>query len=245
MPGENIMRVVAFILTICVFCGCQKKEAVQPPPFDALKDSTPPHFDLKARAERGDSNSEFRLGLCYSSGEGVAKDEVEAVKWFRKAADQNLASAQTALGTCYRHGLGVAKDYAEAVKWFRKAAEQNYAPAQALLGMCYTSGEGLAKNYAEAVRWFRKAAEQNDAGAQYNLSAFYINGYGVAKNYAEGYKWVLLAGAQGDEDAKGAIPRLENGMTREQIAEGQKLARNFKPRDVPPFAEKSDDRRPN
>src|SRR5439155_18980214 len=41
------------------------------------------------------------------------------------------------------------------------------------------------------------------------------------------------AAAQGIEDAKKAIMLLENQMTREQIAEGQTLARNFKPREVP------------
>ncbi len=60
-------------------------------------------------------------------GQGVATNYVEAVKWFRKAAEQNYAQAQCNLGVCYAMGQGVAKDEAEAVKWYRKAAEQNYA----------------------------------------------------------------------------------------------------------------------
>src|SRR5207249_8792291 len=59
------------------------------------------------------------------------------------------------------------------------------------------------------------------------------NGAGTAKDYVVAYKWLLLAGAQGDELAKKYSSKLENMMTREQIAEGQKLARNFKPREVP------------
>ena len=85
----------------------------------------------------------------------------------------------------------------------------------------------------EAVKWYRKAAEQNHAEAQYNLGVCYANGEGVAKDYVEAYKWWLLAAGQGDEDAKKIMTILENKMTREQIAEGQKLARNFKPRKVP------------
>ena len=57
----------------------------------------------------------------------MAKDHVEAVKWYRKAAEQNYAEAQYNLGVCYTNGQGVAKDAVEAVKWFRKAAEQNHA----------------------------------------------------------------------------------------------------------------------
>ena len=60
----------------------------------------------------------------YANGLGVAKDEAEAVKWYRKAAEQGNAYGQNNLGKMYANGLGVAKDEAEAVKWFRKAAEQ-------------------------------------------------------------------------------------------------------------------------
>ena len=72
--------------------------------------------------------------ICYDNGQGVAKDEAEAVKWYRKAAEQNDAEAQYNLGICYANGQGVAKDEAEAVKWYRKAAEQNDAAAQCNLG---------------------------------------------------------------------------------------------------------------
>ena len=78
----------------------------------------------------------------------MTKDDAEAVKWFRKAAEQNYARAQYNLGLRYTKGQGVAKDDAEAVQWFRKAAEQNDAPAQAALGVRYAKGQGVAKNKA-------------------------------------------------------------------------------------------------
>ena len=189
--------------------------------------------EVKAKAEAGDADSEYRLGLCYYNGEGVAKNYAEAVKWYRKAAEQNYAEAQFSLGYCYANGKGVAKNDAEGVKWCRKAAEQNYAPAQYILGLSYAQGQGVAKNYAEAVKWYRKAAEQNDAQAQLNLGFSYAQGQGVAKDYVESYKWTLLAAGQGDKDAKEIMTILENKMSREQIAEGQRLSRNFKPREVP------------
>ena len=60
--------------------------------------------ELWAKAKAGDADSEFRLGVSYTIGRGVAKDEVEAVKWYRKAAEQNVAEAQTNLGTMYASG---------------------------------------------------------------------------------------------------------------------------------------------
>ena len=61
---------------------------------------------------------------------GVSQDYSEAVKWYRKAAEQGDAGAQNDLGVCYDNGQGVNKDYTEAVKWYRKAAEQGFLPAK-------------------------------------------------------------------------------------------------------------------
>ena len=152
----------------------------------------------------------------------------------RAGADKGDAKAQYELGCAFFSGtLGVAKDKAEAVKWFRKAAEQNVADAQFSLGVCYANGRGVTKDDAEAVKWFRKAAEQNLADAQYNLGVCYDSGEGVAKDEVEAYKWWLLAAGQGNDDAKYNMTIVENKMSREQIAEGQRLARDFKPRKVP------------
>jgi TPR repeat protein len=190
---------------------------------------------FRKAAEQNFAEAQCNLGRCYHTGEGVAKDEVEAVRWYRKAAEQNYALAQYNLGRCLYAGKGVAKDYKEAVRWFRRAAEQNYGWAQCNLGLCYYRGEGVAKDYNEAMNWYRKAAAQNDATAQYNLGVYYGMGQGVAKDYVEAYKWSLLAAGQGYENARNNVTALENAMSREQIAEGQRLARNFKPREAPAF----------
>jgi hypothetical protein len=100
--------------------------------------------DLRIKAEGGDAKSQYELGVTFDFGKlGVAKDYAEAVKWFRKAAEQNYSAAQENLGQCYSVGEGVSKDYLEAIKWWRKAAEQNYAPAQYDLGVGYEGGSGV------------------------------------------------------------------------------------------------------
>jgi TPR repeat protein len=181
-------------------------------------------------AEQNYAGAQYYLGVCYDAGAGVAKDEVEAVKWYRKAAEQNYADAQCILGVCYANGVSVAKDEVEAAKWYRKAAEQNYAGAQCELGICYADGAGVAKDEVEAVKWYRKAAEQNYAPAQFGLGLCYEYGHGVTKDEVGGYKWFLLAAEQGFAPAKKNMAVSESRLTREQIVEGQKLARNFKPR---------------
>ncbi len=184
---------------------------------------------FRKAADQNYADAQYSLGICYHEGYGVEKNEIEAVKWLQKAAAQNHPAAQLNLGVCYAKGEGVAKDEVEAVKWFRKSAEQNFALAQGVLGTQYEYGQGVAKDDVEAVKWYRKAAEQNDIVGQCNLGFCYAKGQGVAKDYVEGYKWILLAAAKGVQNAKGFVSVLENKMTPDQIAEGQKLAREFKP----------------
>src|SRR5438132_740500 len=125
----------------------------------------------------------------------------------------------------------------------RAGADKGDAKAQYELGRAFFSGTlGVAKDEAEAVKWFRKAAEQNVADAQYSLGVCYDSGEGVVKDEVEAYKWWLLAAGQGNDDAKYNMTIVENKMSREQIAEGQRLARDFKPRKVP--SEGSDARLP-
>jgi len=171
--------------------------------------------------------AQFNLGFSYENGDGVAKDKVEAVKWYRKAAEQNFAMAQFSLGFCYANGVGGVKDKVEAVKWYRKAANQNHVLAQYTLGNSFANGEGVAKDAVEAVKWYRKAADQNYDLAQYNLGVCYAKGEGVAADDLESYKWMLLAAAQGQEEAKKSMTIIENFMSPRQIVEAQRLVREF------------------
>jgi hypothetical protein len=88
-------------------------------------------------------------------------------------------------------------------------------------------------NAAKAVKWFREAAEQGDAYGQRNLGSSLERGDGVGKDYVEAYKWTVLAADQGQQAAKSKMVSLEALMTPEQVAEGKKLAHNFKPQQVP------------
>ncbi len=81
------------------------------------------------KAEQGDTDAQFNLGVMYNNGQGVTQDYTQAVSWYRKAAEQGHADAQFNLGVRYAKGQGVTKDYTQAVSWFRKAAEQGHANA--------------------------------------------------------------------------------------------------------------------
>ena len=88
------------------------------------------YSELLKRAQDGDAEAQTRLGGAYYSGNGVEQDFVEAIKWYRLAAEQGYADAQNYLGVAYDSGDGVEQDFVEAVKWYRLAAEQGNAEAQ-------------------------------------------------------------------------------------------------------------------
>jgi TPR repeat protein len=80
------------------------------------------------------------LGMAYAGGVGIDKDEIQAAKWYRLAAEQGNIMGQTRLGVAYATGFGVKPDYAEAVKWTRLAAEQADPAAQFDFGIAMSSG---------------------------------------------------------------------------------------------------------
>ena len=130
------------------------------PAADAVaqeESETTPEFiqSLRTRAEQGDAEAQFNLGVMYRTGEGVARDYSESVKWTRRAAEQGIAEAQYYLGVAYANGQGVAQDDAESVKWWSLAAEQGIADLRAVK-------QGIAEADAE------KAA----AGANLFLAKF-------------------------------------------------------------------------
>lgn len=115
----------------------------------------------------------------YSSGAGLRKNYVEAMRWYRKAASQGNVEAEHALGYMYLHGQGVPPDHTKAFHWIEKAARKGDASAEASLGYMYSHGQGVRQDRAAAMRWYRKAAAQGNAAAKQAVDAS-ENGFGRA-----------------------------------------------------------------
>jgi hypothetical protein len=177
--------------------------------FQAAMESADYDFETSLReckplAEAGEADAQTRLAWMYRAGKSVSKDWVEAERWYRKAAEQGSAEAQVALGNMhYRCGREI--------------------------GSLCASATPVYPDYAEAVKWYRKAAEQGDSWGQIYLGRMYVAGQGVPQDYVLAHKWANLATAQ-----KSFVTRERDlvaaKMTPEQIAEAQRLAREWKPK---------------
>lgn len=174
----------------------------------------------------GDPVGQCNLGLNYKRGIGVQQDIAEGVRWYRKAADQGLATAQFNLGCSYSDGEGVAKDLIEAARWYRRAADQGFSKAQNNLGLCYHKGEGVAKDYGEALKWYRKAAEQGDDAGLCNVGDCYRTGEGVAKDDIEAYAYLNLAGITNDL-ARAKRQIIEKNLSPEAQLKGQQRTKEL------------------
>lgn len=102
--------------------------------------------------------------MLYEYGRGVPKDYREALRWYRKAAEQGMAPAEFSVGEAYALGREVTKDDREAVRWYLRSAEQNYAAAQLKLGAAYVLGVGVSRNVVQAYMWLSLASEKEGEG---------------------------------------------------------------------------------
>jgi uncharacterized protein len=73
------------------------------------------------------------LGVCHENGRGAARDEKEAVRWYRMAARLGDGPGMFNLGSCHERGSGVEKDEKLTVGWYREAARGGMPEAKAAL----------------------------------------------------------------------------------------------------------------
>lgn len=169
--------------------------------------------------------ADFQAGVqAYEQG-----DYVTALKEWRPLAEEGQADAQFYVGALYYHGEGVPQSNIEAARWYRRAADGGHAAAQHNLGVMLYTGEGMPEDPREAFRWFQRAANQGHGPAQYNLGILYAEGSGTSPDNVQAFLWFSLAAAQNEVNAQQAKAFVAGRMTPAQLAEAERLARQWKP----------------
>ena len=119
----------------------------------------------KADAERGDPGAQYKLGVMYGLGLGVAQDYAEAFRWYERAARAGDARSQSNLGFMYGTGRGVPQDYVQAYAWYNVASASGEDTARynrdAVAGrMSSTQIEKAQTLSAELFEQIKQAREQ-------------------------------------------------------------------------------------
>ena len=86
---------------------------------------------------------------------------------------------------------------------------------------------GVPRDHSQAAQWYRKAAQQGEAAALTNFGVMYHYGLGVPRDYVRAHMWFNLAASQGHKDGTKNRGIVAKRMTPAQIAEAQKLAREW------------------
>jgi uncharacterized protein len=145
-----MLKTITMTLTCC---GILLTLALPARGFDGLDPAR-----IEQQAQGGDADAQSKLGVMYASGVGRKQDRKEALRWYRRAAEQGNPVGEWNLAFMYVKGEGVATDFHEARKLFRKAAEGGLPNAQYDLGIMLLDGLGGNPDRVEAEKWFRLAA---------------------------------------------------------------------------------------
>ena len=104
-------RIYAFILLSGVFIGAQDRPLLQVQNLnDAMGNRSVSFIELLKQAEAGDKRAQYSVGNAYATGNGVLKNDADALKWWRQAAQNGLPEAQNHLAYLYERGVGVPQD---------------------------------------------------------------------------------------------------------------------------------------
>ena len=163
-----------------------------------------------------------------------AQDDQELAD-LRARAEAGDAEAQVRLGVVFALSSDVLQGDADSIAWFRKAAAQYHLEAQYILGVMYDGGRGLPppEVVAKGVAIYSPAAEQGSAMAQLYVGLMYAKGHGVPQDNVTGHMWLTLAASRltgeplNGDLAVVARDVIAERMTREQLAEAQRRAREW------------------
>lgn len=198
---------------------------------------------LDKAAEAGHVRARSMMGVQYINGTIVDKDLDKGVEYISSAARSGNPPALKLMGFLYYHGEGVEKDLSKAASFYHAAAiagessatkrlrdlaETGQPMAMTLFGLLLKDGSGGVPTNAEgAAKMVKAGADGNVALAQYEISQAFGVGQGFEQDYLLAHMYANLAAAQGYEGAEKRRDTWAQLMTPEQIAEAQKMARDW------------------
>lgn len=222
----------------------QTSSSAAPVPLSTVADER--SSEVKSKAEGGEAKAQTELGTMYSTGQGVPKDQTQAVLWFRRAAEQGYGPAQRQLGLSLLFGTGggnfLKNPNPEGLAWLTKAANQGDVESQFTLGNIYSVGPslagagkalskmggtdvapgldtGLPSDASQAITWYEKAAQQGHVQSQTKLVTAYATGLIVPKNEQRAAFWARTLAEHGDVGGQlslGAAYALGQGVPKDK-----------------------------
>lgn len=176
--------------------------------------------NLVTKAEQGDVDAMVMVGDCYNRGLHTEKDDQEAHRYYKMAADKGHVQGNLMVAIDLLNGIGTSKDKKAGTKYLQIAADGGAAFGQYLLASMYKIGEiGLFGREQKAMKYFEMAAKQGDAKSQVELADMIMLAKKSKYTLDDMVFWLVCAylhGNQAEEESNAALQRINhlisNGM---------------------------------
>jgi len=164
----------------------------------------PAYLALLPLAHRGDPRAQYLVALMNDNGLGPVQLNVDdAARWYKAAAEKEMAEAQFALANMYSTGRGVGTvDPQQAVNWLTRSAKNGYIPGMLAVAGMHEIGIGTPRDPAAAAEWTRQAALAGSVQALYLYAARLYAGDGVRKDDDQALEWFQRAAMRGHPSAQ-------------------------------------------
>ena len=181
-------------------------------------------------------NLDTKRGLeyLYKNGFVTTNYVSEAIKTYKKTAEENYAYAANRLGDIYFEGIGIEKDLLKAFDMYLNAADIGDMYAENTIGWLYY--QGIAPNsdksndprkpklrkhdFRKAFEWTLKSAEKGFKDAQYNVAIFYWKGEGTDVDLERAKFWMNKAANQDYPEAKKYLKWITANQNLDKILDG-------------------------
>ncbi len=109
--------------------------------------------ELRRQAIAGEAGAMARYGRAMALGEGVTKNQEQAIDWLRKAAERGNVQGMYWYATMLYAGEGGPANPTLAVSWLKRASENGHLSSMYLLAQAYATGQGASQNTGAAYAW--------------------------------------------------------------------------------------------
>lgn len=223
----TLMKAGSLIVLIATLFGCSNTNSS---PTDQAKAEYDrgrygEAFVLYKRAAQStkDPIAAFQVAVMYEDGQGVEKNSIEAVSWYREAIQRGSAGAARNLANRYLDGTGVTKDFERAVHYYQRAGELGDANSFYFLGQLLWDPNSDKRDAKRAMGFYAMAAKAGHAEAHNALAVGYQFGEGVAKDDASAFAYFKRSAELGSDAGRINLAKFERGISEEVRAASEKI----------------------
>jgi TPR repeat protein len=166
---------------------------------------------LSTEATRGSSDAQVNLGYMYARGQGVAVDQLAALRLYRLSAAQGNSEGMNAVGYKYQFGTGVTANIQTAIDWYCRAIAKGNPRALNNLAIIHDRGIGVSRDTGTARELWRQSAERGHTNAAYNLGASLLAAPAALDDTRQGLVWLQRAAMAGQSMAQRQLRTMGYG----------------------------------